>query len=221
MHVVYEADIIFFQKTLLKWYEHYGRSFPWRNKSATNYELIISEVLLQRTKAETVSSFLPQFLKTYPSWKQLGEASERELQESLRPIGLYRQRSKRLYQLAQELKKRKGHFPKNRNEVEDFSMMGQYITNAYELYILKKKAPLLDVNMARLLERFFGKRELVDIRYDPYLQTLAYRIVNIEETKEINWAILDYAAMICKKINPKCSTCPLIKSCKYYQSTIL
>lgn len=52
-------------------------------------------------------------------------------------------------------------------------MMGQYITNAFELYILnilKKKSPLLDVNMARLLERFFGERKLADIRHDPYFR---------------------------------------------------
>ncbi len=84
-------------------------------------------------------------------------------------------------------------------------MMGQYITNAFELYILKKQSPLLDINMARLLERFFGKRQLVDIRHDPYLQTLAYRVVNIENSKELNWAILDFAALICKRNKPLCN----------------
>ncbi|WP_159519423.1 HhH-GPD family protein [Sunxiuqinia indica] len=216
MHIVYESDIEFFQKMLLHWYAENGRSFPWRNKSASNYVLIISEVFLQRTKAETVARFLPSFLKKYPSWKQLGEANEEELQEVLRPIGLYKQRGTRLYQLAQELKKKKGRFPKKRNQVEDLAMMGQYITNAFELYVLKKKAPLLDVNMARLLERFFGERKMADIRHDPYLQTLAYRVVDTEKSREINWAILDFGALVCRKIAPKCYICSLSKKCKYY-----
>jgi len=210
---IYESDIEFFQEKLLKWYEYNGRSFFWRNKSATNYELIISEVFLQRTKAETVAKFLPPFLKAYPSWKQLGEATEQELQEITKPLGLYKQRGSRLFKLAQELKKRKGRFPKERNQVAEIPMMGQYITNAYELYILNKKSPLLDVNMARLLERFFGKRKLSDIRYDPYLQTLAYRVVRVDNSKELNWAILDYAALICKKSNPLCRSCKLSKRC--------
>lgn len=218
MNIVYEKDIEFFQKALLSWYSKNGRDFFWRNKSASNYELIISEVFLQRTKAETVARFLPTFLKKYPSWKQLGEASEEELQETLKPIGLYKQRGKRLYQLAQELKKRNGRFPKDRTQVEEISMMGQYITNAFELYILKKKTPLLDVNMARLLERFFGERKKVDIRYDPYLQTLAYRVVSVEESKEMNWAVLDFAALVCKKVSPKCPACVLKKSCIYFQN---
>lgn len=132
---------------------------------------------------------------------------------------MYNQRGKRLYDLAQELKKRNGRFPKERNQVEDLSMMGQYLTNAYELYILKNKAPLLDVNMARLLERFFGERKMADIRHDPYLQTLAYRVVNVENSKELNWAILDFAALVCKKLNPLCKDCLFISSCKHYRLT--
>ncbi len=105
-----ESDIDFFQIQLLDWYNKNGRSFIWRNKTATNYELIISEILLQRTKAEIVTKFLPSFLKEYPSWKQLGNATEIELQEILRPLGLYRQRGSRLFKLAIELKKEKVDF---------------------------------------------------------------------------------------------------------------
>jgi len=215
-NIIYESDIEFFQNALLEWYSENGRSFPWRRKSATNYELIISEIFLQRTKAETVSNFLPEFFKKYPSWKQLGEATIEELKEMLKPLGLYNQRGTRMYNLAQEIRIRNGRFPGERNQVEDLPMMGQYITNAFELYILKKKSPLLDVNMARLLERFFGERKMADIRHDPYLQTLAYRVVNVEKSKELNWAILDYASIICKKREPKCYICSIEKICKYF-----
>lgn len=213
-----DSKIDFFQKKLLLWFAKYGRSFPWRKKSATNYELIIAEIFLQRTKAETVAKFLPVFFKIYPSWKQLGMATEQHLQEICKPIGLYRQRGSRLYKLSQELKKRKGHFPKERSQVEDLPMMGQYITNAYELYVLKKRTPLLDVNMARLLERYFGKRKLADIRHDPFLQSLSYRVVDVEKSIELNWAILDYASMICKKSEPKCDVCLLSPKCIYFDS---
>ena len=173
---------------------------------------------MQRTKAETVAKFLPCFLKKYPSWKKLGEATELELQEMIRPIGINKIRGRRLFKLAQELKKRNGRFPRERNQVEELPMMGQYITNAFELFILKKKSPLLDINMTRLIERYFGQRRLVDIRYDPYLQTISYRITNIEKSKELNWAILDYGALICKAKNPKCLICAIRRRCKYYNT---
>lgn len=208
--------IEFFQEQILEWYEENGRRFPWRNKSATNYERIISEVLLQRTRAETVAKFYPKFISKYPSWKKLGEATKQELQEALRPIGLYKQRGSRLFKLSQEMKKRKGRFPNSKNEVREFDMFGQYIANAYELFILNSPSPLLDVNMARVLERFFGERKLADIRYDPYLQKLSKRIVYHPNSKEVNWAILDLGGTVCKTRTPKCSSCKLSAECKFY-----
>jgi adenine-specific DNA glycosylase len=53
------------------------------------------------------------------------------------------------------------------------------------------------VKLARVLERVFGPRRLSDIRYDPYLQDLALRIVQHKDPARINWAFLDLAAMIC------------------------
>ena len=216
INIVYENDIILFRNRLLLWYYKNGRDYPWRKKSATNYQLILAEIFLQRTKAETVSKFLPYFFTQYPNWKHLGNASEEEIQEIIRPLGLYRQRGSRLYKLAQELKSRKGRMPQNRDELQELPMMGQYITNAFELYVLKKRRPLLDVNMSRVLERFFGKRGKSDIRYDPYLQSLAYRVIDIPESKELNWGILDFAAITCRK-KPLCNLCPIYQKCDYFK----
>jgi A/G-specific adenine glycosylase len=69
--------------------------------------------------------------------------------------------------------------------------------------------------MSRLLERYFGKRKMADIRYDPYLQKLSYKIVNHNNSKEINWAILDFAAIICKAQKPLCNECIFLKDCSY------
>ncbi len=46
----------------------------------------------------------------------------------------------------------------------------------------RKPRPLLDVNMSRVLERYFGPRSLADIRYDPYLQNLAQRLVACDDS---------------------------------------
>lgn len=213
-----KEKLLFFQDNILRWYNVYGRSFPWRNRSTSKYEYIIAEVLLQRTKAETVAKFYPIFIKKYPSWQQLGNASKQKLIEEIKPIGLHNQRGARLYQLAQEMKHRNGRYPSNRNEVEDIPMIGQYIANAYELFILKKTAPLLDVNMARLLERFFGPRTKADIRYDKYLQNLARDVVNCNERLKINWGILDFASSECRKKNPKCTSCILRVKCLYFNN---
>lgn len=211
-----QEKISFFQQEILKWFEANRRDFPWRSPELSNYGKIISEVFLQRTKAETVANFFPSFIGKYPCWEALGEASEEELKEMMKPLGLYNQRGTRLFKLAQELKRRNGIFPVDIAEVQDLPMMGQYIANAYELFVLKNAKPLLDVNMARVLERFFGPRKLSDIRYDPYLQELAHNIVAHQDVEGINWGILDFAALICKVNKQLCNACPLQQNCVYF-----
>lgn len=206
-----------FQNNLLKWFTQNGRHYlPWRNDNLSNYKIVISEILLQRTKAETVAKFYADFISNFPDWETIVKTDTEIIEEYLKPIGLYRQRSKRLKDLALEMALRNGQFPNTREELELIPFLGQYIVNSILLQIHNIPSPLLDVNMARVLERYFGERKLSDIRYDPYLQDLAYKIVNHNSSKELNWAILDFAAAICKARKPLCKICFLATTCQYY-----
>ncbi len=209
------ADILWFQRKLLRWFLTSGRKFPWRKRSANNYTKILSEVLLQRTRAEVVANFLPSFIRRYPSWKQLAKASKKDFAKYLQPIGLWRRRSVSLKKLAKEMARRRGRFPRTRDEIEDLPNVGQYIANSILLFCHQEHEPLLDVNMARVLERFFGPRKLADIRYDPYLQSLAKAVVTLKDPIVMNWAILDHAALICKPRMPRCPDCPLVTKCMF------
>ena len=213
-----KKKIEFFQENILVWYKTNGRNYPWRKKGLTHYKYIIAEVLLQRTKADTIAKFYPEFIKDFRNWKALADTDIKKLEDYLIPVGLYRQRSKRLMNLANEMVKRHGRLPKERVDLESIPFMGQYIANAVELIIFNQPSPLIDVNMARVLERFFGARQMADIRYDPYLQDLSYKIVNHDRAKEINWANLDFAALVCKVRNPDHNACPLRKHCGYLKS---
>ena len=215
MRRIRKSKIDFFQIRILLWFEKEGRKFPWRKKGLTSYQKVIAEVLLQRTKAETVAKFYKTFLTKYPNWGSLNNTRTKTLEKVLTPIGLYRQRSLLLKKLAKEMVKLNGKLPKGKEEIEKLPFAGQYITNAILQYIFHKPAPLLDVNMARVLERFFGPRELADIRYDPYLQELAWKVVNHKDSKKINWGILDFAAGICTIKDPKCFSCINKDKCSY------
>jgi len=204
-----------FRDSLLGWYEAEGRHFPWREGSASNYEKIIAEVLLQRTRAEVVAAFFPRFIREFPSWKRLSRASEEQLQVFLQPIGLWRRRATSIQALAQEMAKRGGRFPGTREEIEKLPGIGQYIANAVQMFVHGQPQPLLDTNMARVLERVFGPRKLADIRYDPYLQQLATSVVGCDAAADINWAILDLAAKVCTIRKPRCHICPAEPICKW------
>ncbi len=211
-----ERDIAEFRVSLLSWFKRNGRPFPWRASAADTYAKVISEILLQRTQAPRVAEFYREFLAVYPSWRRLADASENDLRRFLRPLGLWRRRAANIVALAREMKQRRGRFPTSRTELESLPGVGQYIANAILLFCHATPQPLLDVNMVRVLERNFGARQLVDIRYDPYLQSLASKVVAGRNAAKLNWAILDLAASTCLTRVPRCSICPLRTSCQQH-----
>ena len=204
-----------FQRSLLAWFRVEGRKFPWRRRSASRYEVVVSEILLQRTRAETVAKFVGPFLARFAGWGHLAKAREEELRVFLAPIGLWRRRAASLCALGQEMQARKGRFPGSRADIEKLPGVGQYIASAVLLFCRGSREPLLDVNMARVLERCFAARKLADIRFDPWLQALARRVVNHNQAIEMNWAILDLASKVCSFTSPDCAACPVYDCCRY------
>ncbi len=211
--------IRYFRKALLGWFEVHQRDFPWREEGVSNFELIFSEVLLQRTRAETVAKYYPVFFGRYPDWEHLVEATDDELQEILKPLGLYRHRAARIRKMIDEYTRRDGVLPKNKNELNESSFASLYISNAYELFVLKKRAPLLDVNMSRVLRRYFLPKKFQDVRHDKEVQMLARNVLNVRDCKELNWAVLDFSAIVCKSSTPRCEVCVLKSKCSYYAAT--
>lgn len=130
----------FLQNRLLSWYKENGREFDWRRAGLSAYQYIIAEILLQRTKAETIAKFYPNFLAMFPSWESISNSDTHILENFLKPVGLYKQRAIRLRKLACYMVENKSFIPNNRRELEDLPFMGQYIANAVELLIQKKTA---------------------------------------------------------------------------------
>jgi len=202
-----------FRTKLLAWYEYNGRCFPWRSPREPTYRLVVTEVLLQRTQAGAVARAYHRFFKQFPSWRKLARADESELGEVLKPLGLWRRRTRSLLHLAEAVTQLNGRVPADSSAVQQLPGVGQYIANAIQLLRGIEPAPLLDGNMARILERYFGPRSRADIRYDVYLQDLAWRVSDCPCAKELNWAILDLAADVCRSVRPRCPDCPLKRGC--------
>lgn len=210
--------ISWFRRMVLAWYGEHRRDLPWRREGATPYEQVVSEVFLQQTPAERVAAFLPAFVRRFPTWEALAVASETDLEGVLRPLGLWRRRAVALRALAHAMSARAGVFPGTREEIEQLPAVGQYVASAVLLFYHREPEPLLDVNMTRVLERFFGARTLKDIRHDPYLQALARAVVASQEAVSLNWAILDFAAAVCRARVPACDFCPLRPECRHANS---
>jgi len=207
------ALLSLFRRRILTWYNMNGRHFPWRDRNRSDFEKVAAEILLQRTRAEVVATMYPHFIAQFSNWQSIADADDESLIQFLRPLGLWQRRAASIKKLAGAMVALNGIFPSAREEVEKLPGVGQYIASAIMLLCHGQPNPLLDVNMARVLERFFGPRKLADIRYDPGLQALARAITNHKRCLDINWAILDFASLVCRPRTPACPGCPMLDKC--------
>lgn len=216
-----KEKVTWFRRRLRTWFNTNHRNFLWRESERTPYEIMIAEIMLRRTKADTVAKYYPAFLQKYPDFAHLAKANIRSLQKLIKPLGLRRQKTPVFLAVAKAVSENNGQLPSTREELESFGHIGQYIASVILTTFHKKAEPFIDVNTARVVDRFFGPRKLVDIRYDSYLKVVSKEIVkNPRESLQLNWAILDFAALVCKAIKPQCPVCPMKSRCLYANTKV-
>ena len=138
-----------------------------------------------------------------------------ELEQFLKPLGLWKRRAASLHALASYAAEHDGMFPNRYENLLDVPAVGQYVAHAILMFQHGKRFPLIDVNMARVVERFVRPRRLADIRYDPWLQQACKWLVRRGEPKLVNWSVLDHAALTCRARNPDCQSCPVSSRCAF------
>ena len=201
---------------LLNWYKTNKRSFPWRKKATTLYEILIAEILLRKTTAEMVAMFFPKFIKKYPNIHSIKKISKDVLKEDLRPLGLYETRAEILKKLANELEtKYEGQIPSQYDELIELYGIGKYIANAVLCFGYNKNVILVDTNINRIFSRLKNKEYLIKISDNhPLWQELDNLVIN-KNCKDIFMALLDFGALVCKKKNFNCLICPILELCNY------
>jgi A/G-specific adenine glycosylase len=201
------------RRRVLAWFDEYGRSFPWR-AADDPFEVLIAELLLQRTRADLVPEVFRVFLRRYPDAPALATADSADVVDVLRPLG-FLHRSARLPALARVLVERfKGSVPRTEKELLSLPGVGRYVANAVLVVAFNKRRPLLDPNVIRLIGRVFGvsssrRRARDDERLWAFLTELLPR----RRSREFALGLIDLGAVVCVARRPRCFSCPLRDRC--------
>ncbi len=112
-----------------------------------------------------------------------------------------------------------GKIPNNETSLNQLKGIGKYTARAVLTFAFNQDVAIVDVNVVRVIQRFFGfpEREKKPSE-DKNIWSFVEKIIPNNEGKQFNETILDLSAMICKKRNPVCIECPLNKFCKYYKN---
>lgn len=203
------------QKNILLWGQSNYRGFSWRF-NRTPYSVFVSEILLKRTTATAVEKIFDEFIEKYPNLESLAKADKEKMRNLLLRIGYHLLRTEILVKSSRFIiKEYQGKIPNTRNELLAIPHVGPYTANAILSLSYEIPVPMVDSNVQRIIKRvFFVKSERKILQKKIY--RCAEALLPKQKHKEFNFALLDFGALICRYVNPKCHLCSINRFCNYY-----
>ncbi len=206
------------QYSLIAIRKYFERDFSWRHK-ITPYRILIAEFMLQRTRAEQVEPVYKQFIARYPTVKTLSKVKTKEVAQYTKHLGMH-WRSKHFITAAKFIvNEYKGKIPAGRKKLLAIPGVGEYVAGAILTVAFQKPEWVIDSNIARFFNRYYGLRLQGEIRRKKEIIELSKRFFRHKNPRKLLFSILDFTALVCLPRNPLCAKCPLKKRCKYNLST--
>ena len=196
-----------FHRRLFNWHKRSYRDFPWRHSDSV-YDILVAEILLQKTNANNVVPVYRKLIEQYPNAEALVRAKRSTLVRITRTLGLIK-RVDTLKRMAVYLTEEDEGLI-TLNKLLAIKGVGQYMARATLIHSKSARLPLLDPNFIRIYDRvFLVTSEKSRPREDVVLLTRIGELMPKRNTSRFVYAVLDFGALVCKSRNPLCSECPM------------
>lgn len=205
--------------SLLTWYRANRRDLPWRRRQDDPYAVWISEIMLQQTTVSAVVGFYNRWMERFPNVFKLADAPLDDVLLLWAGLGYYA-RARNIKKTAEiVVREFGGVFPSSVDELINLPGIGRYTAGAISSIAFNQNAPILDVNVTRVLCRVNG---LLGETKSPIMQSdlwrLATEIIPDGRARDFNQAMMELGATICSPKAPNCESCPIFENCRAMQS---
>jgi A/G-specific adenine glycosylase len=199
------------RRRLLRWYGANRRILPWRKRSDP-YRVWVAEVMLQQTQVAAVLPYYERFVERFPDPVALAAASEDEVLSLWAGLGYYA-RARHLLRAARRIvREHGGRLPSERRDLEALPGIGRYTAGAILSIAFGKAEPVVDGNVRRVLSRILARADQRAFG-DADLEAAARRLLRGAPPADLNQALMELGALVCRPLSPACADCPLARGC--------
>jgi A/G-specific adenine glycosylase len=197
-------DISAFKKTVKTYYRKHRRDLPWRpphdalNKRAVSgpwpYRILISEIMLQQTQVERVLPKYEQFIKQFPSFEALANASTADVIRAWQGLG-YNRRALALKRAAEVVvKEHGGVLPSSAEALVTLPGIGTYTAGALLAFVWNKPTTMIETNIRNVfIHHFFPRSKKVS---DAKLLPLIEAAQDTKHPRDWYYALMDYGSFL-------------------------
>jgi endonuclease-3 len=176
------------------------------------FELAIAVVLSAQCTDALVNKVTPKLFQKYKTPEDYMNVPLEELQEDIRSIGLYRNKSKNIRKLSRMLiEEYGGQVPEERDELIKLPGVGRKTANVIMSVAYGKPAIAVDTHVERVTKRLGicrWKDSVLEV------EQKLMRKVPEQEWSDTHHKLIFFGRYHCRAKSPQCDICPLLDLCR-------
>lgn len=167
--------------------------------------------MLVRTRAEVAEKVFLEFMEEFPKPELLCSSDLTRVANYFRKLGLPGRAGRLVGAVCTILSSYGGEVPCDYAKLRELPGVGDYIARVMLSRVCGRKYAFVDSNVLRVLSRFYGRPMRISEAARALEESLGGR-----NLLEVNVALIDLGASVCRPGKPRCPDCPLGSSCSSY-----
>lgn len=178
----------------------------------TRFQLLVAVVLSAQTTDKSVNQVTPVLFGKYPDSKALAEASQEDVEQILKRIGMYRMKTRNVIALSRELEeKHAGRVPEDYDALIALPGVGRKTANVVLSVGFGHQRIAVDTHVFRVANRL-GLTEAKDPLKTEYG---LMELLPEDRWSEAHHSLIFHGRNCCDAKKPRCSSCPVAFLCRY------
>ncbi len=179
------------------------------------YELLIAVRLSAQCTDARVNIVTKELFKRFPTLESFAEADLSEVEEIVKPCGLFHTKAKSVIELSKKLLNDFGGVvPDNMEDLLSLPGVGRKTANLILGDVYKQPAVVTDTHCIRICERLG-----LSSGSDPLKVEMRLReVLPMDRASDFCHRLVNFGRDTCSARKPKCGGCPLADLCEYNKS---
>jgi endonuclease-3 len=176
------------------------------------WQLLVVTVLSAQTTDENVNRVAPGLFARYPTPSDLAEADPEEVEQLVFSTGFYRQKTKAIISLSQDLDELyDGEVPADLDELVKLRGVGRKTASVVLAEVWDLPAIAVDTHVKRVASRLGLTRQTDPVKIESDLKAL----YPTETWSGISMRFIQFGRDICDAQRPSCAACELFGLCEW------
>ena len=179
----------------------------------TPFQLVMSVILSAQTTDKQVNKITKNLFKEIKTPKDLLSKDKQRLENKIKSIWLYKNKSKYILDLAKILyKKYNSQIPNNMEELKKLPWIWEKSAKVILAVLYKKPYIAVDTHVHRITNRLWIVNTKTPLETSAKIEKIVPKNLKIKA----HHLFIFWGRYFCKAKNPNCCKCPFISFCKFY-----